>query len=79
MTTTTPEAPHAPVSEDVLRENNPDTTQLILHVLDAAAHAHHLHEVELGGPHADWSPWYAQHMARTLTEAGYRITKTPGE
>jgi hypothetical protein len=54
---------------------DPALTRLILDILTRAAQAHHLHEVEIGGPHADWPPWYAQHMARTLTESGYQITK----
>jgi hypothetical protein len=58
---------------------DPALTRLILDVLTRAAQAHHLHEVEIGGPHADWPPWYAQHMARTLTEAGYQITKVTSQ
>ena len=41
-----------------------------------AAEAHHTYEVELGGPDADWQPWYAQHMTRTLNDAGYRLCRT---
>jgi hypothetical protein len=32
-------------------------------------------EQELGVPDPDWPQWYAEHMARTLTEDGYRLTR----
>ncbi|MGS2647636.1 hypothetical protein [Streptosporangium sp. LJ11] len=51
------------------------TTEIILDVLKRAATAHGVHEAEvLGGRHdEDWPQWYAEHMARTLAESGYRI------
>ena len=30
---------------------------------------------ELGQPDPDWLQWYAEHMARTLTEDGYRLIR----
>jgi len=52
----------------------PDTTEILLDLLKRAAQAHGVHEKELGRPDPDWPQWYAQHMARTLREAGYRIS-----
>jgi hypothetical protein len=53
----------------------PNTTALILDLLKRAAEAHGLHEKELGKPDPDWPQWYAEHMTRTLREAGYRVTR----
>ena len=53
----------------------PSTTEILLDLLKRAAQAHELHEKELGKPDPDWPQWYAQHMERTLREAGYRITR----
>jgi hypothetical protein len=53
------------------------STELLAHVLRRAAHAHHFHEVALGGPHEDWPPWYAAHMANTLSDHGYQLTLSP--
>ncbi len=52
-----------------------DTTAILLDLLKQAAAAHGVHEAEvLGGVHdVEWPQWYAQHMARTLAEAGYRL------
>ena len=43
--------------------------------LRRAAEAHHAYEVELGGPHADWQRWYAEHMARSLAEEGVELQR----
>ena len=53
------------------------TADIILDVLTQAATAHGVHEADvLGGVHdTDWPQWYAEHMARTLTEGGYRISR----
>jgi hypothetical protein len=51
----------------------PSTTELLVDLLKRAAQAHGLHEKELGRPDPDWPQWYAEHMARSLREAGYRI------
>ena len=51
------------------------TTEILLDLLKRAAQAHGQHEKELGRPDPDWAPWYAEHMARTLREAGYRIIR----
>jgi len=53
----------------------PNTTEILLDLLKRAAQAHGLHEKELGRPDPDWPQWYAEHMARTLREAGYRISR----
>jgi hypothetical protein len=53
------------------------STEILNYVLQRAAFAHHFHELELGGPHADWAPWYAAHMAETLSDHGYRILLAP--
>jgi hypothetical protein len=51
------------------------TTDVLLDALKRAAEAHGVHEAEvLGGVYdAEWPQWYAEHMARTLREAGYRL------
>jgi len=51
------------------------TTGILLDALKRAAEAHGIHEAtELGGVYdEDWPQWYAEHMTRTLAEAGYRI------
>ena len=51
------------------------TTELLLDLLKRAAEAHGLHEKELGKPDPDWPQWYAEHMTRALSEAGYRISR----
>ena len=52
-----------------------DTTQLLLDLLKRTAQAHGVHEKEIGKPDPDWPQWYAEFMARTLREAGYRISR----
>jgi hypothetical protein len=34
-----------------------------------------IHEAELGRSDPEWPQWYAEHMARTLTEDGYRLSR----
>jgi hypothetical protein len=46
---------------------NGRVTDILLEALKSAATAHGEHEKELGKPDPDWAPWYAQHMARTLS------------
>ncbi len=50
-------------------------TEILLDALKKAAAPHGKYEAdELGGVYdEDWPQWYAQHMARTLTDRGYRI------
>jgi hypothetical protein len=52
-----------------------ETTDVLLDALKRAAEAHGVHEAEeLGGVYdAEWPQWYAEHMTRTLSEAGYRL------
>jgi hypothetical protein len=54
-----------------------DTVAVILDHLRQAAEAHGIHEKEdLGGVYDEqWPEWYAQHMATTLREAGYRLER----
>lgn len=54
------------------------TVAVILEHLRQAADAHGVHEKEdLGGVYDEqWPEWYAQHMARTLRAAGYRLERT---
>ncbi|GAA4557752.1 hypothetical protein [Planotetraspora kaengkrachanensis] len=56
------------------------TKQIILDLLKRAAAAHGVYEAEvLGGRYdEDWPQWYADHMARTLAEGGYRIVGLSG-
>ncbi len=52
-----------------------ETAGILLEALNRAAAAHGVHEKELGRPDPDWPQWYAEHMTRTLSEAGYRLTE----
>jgi len=52
-----------------------EVKDLLLSALKSAAAAHRVHEKDLGRPDPDWPQWYAEHMTRTLGEAGYHITK----
>ena len=49
------------------------TTEILPDALEQAAAAHGVYEDEvLGGVYdAHWPQWYADHMARTLAEAGH--------
>lgn len=55
----------------------PTTTEILLDALKRAEDAHGVYETEvLGGVRDDeWPHWYAEHMTRTLSENGYRLTK----
>jgi hypothetical protein len=55
-----------------------DLTAVILDHLNQAAAAHGVHEAtELAGVYDEqWPEWYAAHMTRTLTEAGYRLVRS---
>lgn len=56
------------------------TTEIILDALTRAADAHGVYEAQvLGGVHdAQWPQWYAEHMTRTLADAGYRLIRDQG-
>lgn len=56
----------------------PNTVDVVLDVLSRTATAHGLHEVDLGGPDADWPTWYANHMVDLLTREGYRLVRIDG-
>jgi hypothetical protein len=58
-------------------QNTPEsnTTELLQDLLKRTAEAHGVHEKELGRPDPDWPQWYADYMARTLRDSGYRITR----
>ena len=47
--------------------------ELLTHALKRAADAHGQYEERTGRPDAEWPSWYAEHMARTLGEDGYRL------
>lgn len=51
----------------------PDTAAVLLDALLCAAAAHGVHESEIGRADPDWPQWYAQHMAATLGQRGYRL------
>lgn len=53
----------------------PTTTEVLLDVLERAAAAHGVHEEEEGRPDPDWPQWYAEHMTRSLAEAGYELRR----
>jgi hypothetical protein len=52
-----------------------EVTELLLQHLKSTAAAHGVHEEKLGKRDEDWPQWYADHMARALTEAGFHITR----
>jgi hypothetical protein len=56
-------------------KTEPDTTELLRDLLKRTEQAHGVHEKELGQRDADWPQWYAEYMARTLRDAGYRISR----
>jgi hypothetical protein len=49
------------------------TVGVLLDALHCADDAHSFHELEIGHPDPDWIQWYAEHMAGTLREGGYRL------
>ncbi|WP_370633179.1 VOC family protein [Pseudarthrobacter sp. L1SW] len=51
------------------------TTEILKNALDQAATDHGVYEADtLGGVHdAEWPAWYADHMAKTLSDAGYTL------
>ena len=53
---------------------NGNETRVLLDALKNAAAAHGIHEKELGGSDPDWPQWYAAHMTRALSAAGYHLT-----
>jgi hypothetical protein len=54
---------------------DPNSADFLRDLLKRTAEAHGRHEQELGKPDPDWPQWYAEYMARTLREAGYRISR----
>jgi hypothetical protein len=60
--------------------NHPRSSEILLGLLRQAAAAHGIHEQEeLGGVYDEaWPEWYAEHMARTLAEQGYRLVPADG-
>jgi hypothetical protein len=55
-------------------EKDPNTAEFLMDLLKRTAEAHGQHEKEIGKADPDWPQWYAEYMARTLREAGYRIS-----
>jgi catechol 2,3-dioxygenase-like lactoylglutathione lyase family enzyme len=53
---------------------NGQANAILLQALKSAAAAHGVHEKDLGRPDPDWPKWYAEHMTRTLLDAGYDLT-----
>jgi hypothetical protein len=60
--------------------NQPPPSEILLDLLKQAAAAHGVHEKEdLGGVYDEaWPEWYAEHMARTLAQQGYRLVAAGG-
>lgn len=56
------------------------TPEILKNALDQAATDHGIYEADiLGGVHdAEWPSWYADHMARTLADAGYSLNVPVG-
>ncbi len=59
-------------------QGEPTLTVVLLEALKDASKAHGVYEAkELAGVYDDnWPQWYAEHMTRTLGEAGYRLSRT---
>ena len=57
------------------------TVEILLDLLKRAAEAHGVYEADvLKGVHdVEWPQWYAEHMTRTLAEAGYRISRVDAD
>jgi catechol 2,3-dioxygenase-like lactoylglutathione lyase family enzyme len=55
-------------------------TEILKNALDHAATDHGVYEADiLGGVHdAEWPSWYADHMTRTLADAGYSLNGPVG-
>jgi catechol 2,3-dioxygenase-like lactoylglutathione lyase family enzyme len=51
-----------------------ETRDILLSALKTAAAAHGVHEKELGKADPDWPQWYADHMTKTLSADGYRLS-----
>ena len=58
--------------------NEHQSMPVLLSALTEAAKAHGIYEeAELSGVYdVNWPEWYARHMARTLAELGFEITKS---
>lgn len=56
------------------------TTEILKNALDQAAADHGIYETDiLAGVHdAEWPSWYADHMTRTLADAGYSLNGPTG-
>ncbi|HET6268025.1 MAG TPA: VOC family protein [Acidobacteriota bacterium] len=54
-----------------------EVTGLMLETLKSTAAAHGEHEKQIGKPDPEWPVWYAEHMAQTLADAGFHITRPP--
>ena len=52
-----------------------ETTAILLSSLKSTAAAHGVHEKEIGHHDADWPQWYADHMTKTLSQDGYRLSR----
>lgn len=53
---------------------NGEATGILLEALASAEAAHGVYEKERARPNGDWPKRYAEHMARTLSAAGYHLT-----
>jgi hypothetical protein len=56
----------------------PTVTDILRDAPQRAAEAHGVYEAEeLGGVYDEvWPQWYAEHMTRTLSEEGYRLSRS---
>jgi hypothetical protein len=53
---------------------NGDATGILLEALKSAAAAYGGNKREDGSPNGDWPNWYAEHITRTLSAAGYHLS-----
>jgi catechol 2,3-dioxygenase-like lactoylglutathione lyase family enzyme len=55
---------------------NGNLNGILLEALKSAAAAHGVHEKELGMHDVNWPEWYAEHMAGSLSDAGYKLARS---
>jgi catechol 2,3-dioxygenase-like lactoylglutathione lyase family enzyme len=53
---------------------NGQTADILLEALKSAAAAYGGNKREDGSPNGDWPHWYAEHITRTLSAAGYHLS-----
>ena len=52
-----------------------EVKDILISTLKSAEAAHGIYEQQLGRRDADWPQWYADHMTKSLSANGYRLTR----